>query len=72
MLDESVVEEGHGAVLVEDVVARVRVTVELVHPVQAPEHEAEQHFGDTIAVFLRLLQNPRPRLTHHEFGRDHA
>ena len=51
-LHQSEVEEGHDTVAVEQVVARVRVAVERVEAVQAPEHEAEDRLGREVAFLL--------------------
>ena len=65
VLDEPEVEEGDLPAGPEHVVARVRVAVERVEPVQAPEHEAEDRLRGQ--VLLRLA--PREQLIPSGPGR---
>jgi len=51
-LHEPEVEEGHMPVGPEQVVARVRVTVEQVQPVEGPEHEAEDRLAREVPLVL--------------------
>ena len=69
--DEPEVEERDPPVAVEQVVAGVRVAVEGLHPVQAAEDEAEQHFADQIALALVPRQHLAPCRPDGEVGREH-
>ena len=52
-LDQPEVEERDVPAGPEQVVARVRVAVERVQPVEAAEHEAEDRLGREVALVLR-------------------
>ncbi len=62
MLDQPEIQEGDPAAAVEQVVARMRVAVEGVHLVQAPEHEPVDRLPGQVALGLRpagQLREPR-------------
>ena len=69
--DEAEVEERDPPVAVEQVVARVGVAVERLHPVQAAEHEAKQAFADLVALALVPRQRLSPRGAGGEVGGQH-
>ena len=71
VLHQPEVEERDAPVAMEQIVARVRVAVERVHPVQAAKDEPEEHFAHSIAVLLRPLQHLLPRLAVNQLAGDH-
>ena len=71
VLDQAEVEERHPTAAVEQVVARMGVAVELVHPVQRAEHEAEQALAGEVALVLVPGEQLLPRRAGDQLGRQH-
>ena len=55
MFDQSKVEECHATVFMKDVVARMRVAIELMHSVQTAKHESKETLASEILLLLILL-----------------
>ena len=55
MFDEPEVKKCHATVFMKDVVARMWVTVELMHPVQTAKHESKETLASEILLLLILL-----------------
>ena len=72
VLDQSEVEKGHRAVVVEQVVARVWIAVERSHAVQAAEHEPEDDLAGAVAVGLWAPQQFSPPETFGQLGGEDA
>ena len=71
VLDEPEVEERDRAVAVEQVVARMRIAVERVEPVQAAEHEAEDGLAGEVALAAGPTSAAPPRRADDELGGQH-
>ena len=72
VFDQAEVEEGDRAVIVEQVVAGMWVAVERAHPVQAAEHEPEDHLAGSVTVGLGALHQFVPAEPLGEFRGEHV
>src|SRR3954471_9742523 len=72
VLHQSEVEERDAPTGVEQVVARVRVTVERTEPVEAAEHESVDGFGREVFLRLRPLEQLVEAGPFGQFGRERA
>src|SRR6266568_1953111 len=71
-LGQPEVKEAHAAAAVEDVVARVRVAVEGVDPVQAAEHKPVDRLRGQVALALAPTLHLLEARARHEIRRQHA